>query len=912
MGVIPVSGQLEATTNEHGDVRPKLKAFPQQAHIESDGSITHIDPHEEYILGSPEYPVAVYRDLIVETVAENSLTIITAKTGTGKSTNVAQYLFESGKYEQVVVTQPRVLAARELKNHVASDMADSLGEREHEYVGFQTAVEGDSSKNNVILYVTDGLQLMREIMNQGIQEDGVLLIDEFHERSSNMDALFAIAIHLNIRLVVMSATLDAQKISDHYSEILGHDVPIIDIPGVTHEVIESYSDDFDGVISRFAKADKNIQAFLPGRKEISSGMSRVGRRVSKKYTLLALHGDQTPDQQRRVMVVYENGKIIFSTSVGQTSITIPDSDVVVDSGYERTMGIDEFGVNTLFTQPSSGATSDQRRGRVGRTKPGVYVRAQLKDYPSLPSLDDRQSYDIPEIQRMRLDELQLKLAAFGHSILSLPFYDVPSETEIDRSNERLVRLQFFRRSLADTALMGYELTELGERAAKLPLDAHSARMLLESRKYGPAVELQMMAAVAVRQINGITSTVGGMENWRKLTTDKDSDIIAGIDYMFGALQRNDVEQNSAHIIKLRYDKAVRAFEQLAKRRSLDMYTLTSPTPEQREQLLRSIATGVDEIFTRSGKSYVDIRGKRRIPVKSTIVDRDALILAGEPFNLQQVRKKQIATHSLIVGATAMTTQMLEEAVPHRVSRSTDKLYIDDQGIPRTVEVFHFDGKPTRHRIDEAARPSAELQRFILESIFSTKQLDGSHGPNIKEVRRLLAEMRRLQHRTKEDLGIGYSIKNIIDSMMHELNYKSTTFDDVDPFLDVQAVHDIVPTEIRQEIMANAPGSVTIVDNGKSMRYHVNYYDNYARITIPPYYYHLLPFVIGGGHRVRVRPSENITHYVALEDARDAYEEKSAEPNRETRRGNTGTSSAALPVRPRLKDQRGRNIKPRKR
>lgn len=634
--------------------------------------------------------------------------------------------------------------------------------------------------------------------------------------------------------------------------------------------------------------------------------------MSKKYTLLVLHGDQTPDQQRRVMVAYENGKIIFSTSVGQTSITIPDSDVVVDSGFERTMGIDEFGVNTLFTQPSSAATSDQRRGRVGRTKPGVYVRAQLKNYPELPSITDIESYDVPEIQRMRLDELQLKLAAFGHSILSLPFYDLPSETEIERSNERLVRLQFFQRRLGNTAMMGYELTALGERAAKLPLDAHSARMLLESRKYGPEVELQMMAAVAVRQINGITSTVGGMENWRKLTTDKDSDITAGIDYMFGALQRNDVEQNYAHIIKLRYDKAVRAFEQLAKRRSLDIYTLTSPTPEQREQLLRSIATGVDEIFTLSGKSYLDIRGKRRIPVKSTIVDREAPILAGEPFNLQQVQKKKIVTHPLIVGATAMTVQTLEEAVPHRVGRTIDKLYIDDHGTPRTVEVFHFDGKPTRHRIDEVARPSAELQRFILESIFSTKQLDGSHGPNIKEVRRLLSEMRRLQHRTKEDLGIGYSVKKIVDSMMHEINYMSTTFDDVDPFLDVQAVHDIVPEEIRHEITTNAPDSITINDNGRSIRYSVGYYENVARITIPPYYYHLLPFVIGNGHRVRVRPSENIAHYVALEDARDAYEEKSTEPNRETRRGNTGNSSAALPAQPRLNDQRGRNIKPRTR
>lgn len=854
------------------------KSFPEQAYYTPTGELAYrpsLSP-EGYGLGSPEFPIAKYRELIVETVNDNLLTIITAKTGAGKSTNVPQFLLETGLYDKVVVTQPRVLAARSLKEQVSANVTASFGGREQNRVGFQTAVEEAYSEDNEILYVTDGLQLMHEIAKHGIRKNQVLIIDEFHERSGNMDALLAIAVKYQIRTVVMSATLDAGNLSDYYSDIIGAPVPVIEVPGSNYEVVERESSDLDNEIIEAAKLGKNILVFLPGRREIDSVMGRVRRYVPNSYMLLPLHGDQTPDEQQRALEHYSGGKIIFSTSVGQTSITIDDLDIVIDAGYERTGTLDEDGKSTLATQPSSRATADQRRGRVGRTKDGEYVRAQLRGYPPLPSLETMAAYDVPEIQRMRTDDLQLKLAAMDETIESLPFYQRPSELELSRGRERLTRLGLFKK-LGEAALNSYEMTRDGRRAAMLPVDVHSARMVLEARNYGTDIELQMMAAVAVRQLNGITSTVKGMEKWRGLTHESHSDILAGIDYIVAALRSTELEQQSKHIIPLRYKKALRAFEMLAKKRNLDYADLKQPDDWQREQLHKCIVAGSDELFVSSAKGYIDNQHKKRQLVQNTIIGKETELVVGTPFNLQQVRSKKIATHALITAGTSVTLKELQEVVPARLSTEIMKLYIDEQGKPRTEERVLFDGYSTRQFVQNEAKPSPALQEFIIEHIFSSKQLNGSTGPNIKMARRLLGDYRKLQHRTSENLGVEYSVRQLINRMIKETDYRVVAFKDVDPFIDVEAIKNIIPYEIQQEIIAGSPETITILNHDVK----VTYFENKAQLTIPQNYYQLLPFVIGNNHRVEVRPNGH-SAYMPLEKARDAYES----PSRRERRGAT--------------------------
>lgn len=904
------------------------KQFPEQAYIQPDGLVGFRPGAETegYMLGNPEFPVAKYREMICESVRNNLLTIITAKTGTGKSTNVPQYLFESGLYDRVVVTQPRVIAARRLQEFVTDNLTDSLNDSEHHLAGFRTAVEGNSTEENAILYVTDGLQLMHEISKNGIRKDQVLVIDEYHERSSNMDALVAIAVKYGIRTVIMSATLDASNISRHYGEVMGREVPIIDIVGEQYGVEERESDNLYGEVATMANAGKNILVFLPGRNEINSAIGRLRRLVPESYTLLALHGDQTPDEQQKAMDTYAGGKIVFSTSVGQTSITFDGIDCVIDCGYERTMVLGEGGVKTLATQPSSRATSDQRKGRVGRMQEGdIYIRAQLPSLPPLPTLDEQAAYDVPEIQRMHLDDLQLKLTAFGNSIDTLPFFQHPDEEEVVRSRERLVRLGMIK-DLGKAALNGYVITAQGEKAAQLSLDVNSARMVLESRKYGPDIELMMMAAAAVQQLNGITSTAKGMDNWRSLTKETRSDIIANIDFMIGAMRRTEDEQTEKNIVNLRYAKAMRAFTNLAEKRDLDVYDLQIPTAEQRVQLLRCIIAGTDELFIAQGQTYRDYRGKKRQSLASTTLNAGSELMIGSPFNLQQARNKKLATHALISAATNVTMDMLREILPDRITTSIDKLYLDTDGIPRTEETIFFDGYATKHRISGTAEAGPQLQKFIIDQIFSNNKINNDLPPNITRARQAISEFQKLQHRTDEYLGVDYSVQRIIETMIKQTDYTSLTLEQIDPFIDQEAVGHIVPEEIRKEILDGSPDVLTIKVQGEVLEFAVIYYENRAHITVPEQYYSLLPFTIGNGHRVSVRPYAKAP-YVGLENARDAYELASARPPRDQRRGaatKDGVSDRSLyvsdssnknqtsgPVSPRLQPYR-RNAAPRTR
>lgn len=483
---------------------------------------------------------------------------------------------------------------------------------------------------------------------------------------------------------------------------------------------------------------------------------------------------------------------------------------------------------------------------------------------------------------MHLDDLQLKLTAFGNSIDSLPFFQSPDEEEVIRSRERLVRLGMLK-DLGRTALNGYVITSQGEKAARLSLDVNSARMVLESRKYGPDVELMMMAAAAVQQLNGITATAKGMDNWRSLTKETRSDMIANIDFMIGAMRRTSEEQTEKNIINLRYAKAMRAFTNLAEKRDLDVYDLQIPNAEQRAQLLNCIIAGTDELFIAQGQGYRDYRGKKRQSLASTTLGEGSELIIGSPFNMQQARSKKIATHALISAATNVTMDMLREVIPERITTTIDKLYLDTDGIPRTEETVFFDGYATKHRISGTAEAGPQLQKFIIDQIFSNNKIERELPSNITKARQAISEFKKLQHRTDEYLGVDYSVQRIIETMIKQTDYTSLTLEDIDPFIDQEAVNHIVPDEIRKEILDGSPDVLMIKVQGQELEFAVEYYENKAHITVPERYYELLPFTIGNGHRVNVRPYAKAP-YVGLEDARDAYELASERPSRDQRRG----------------------------
>jgi HrpA-like RNA helicase len=425
-----------------------------------------------------QLPVHDFQEQIVASVDANQVTIITAETGAGKSTQIPQYLAEHG-YQKIIVTQPRILAARNLCMRVRQEYSWRTGKDCSSLVGYRTAHERDDDPNDVILYCTDGLQLVRELAGNGIAQKQVLVLDEIHEWNENMEVLIAWAKKRclespNFKVVLMSATIEANNLATYF----GSPAPIT-IPGRTYDVQKRHGQDLiTEILSLIETRTSNMLVFLPGKAEIETVEDAIADIAGKHgVPVMPLHSQLSVEIQQQVFANYPHGKVILATNVAQTSITIDDIDVVIDSGLERRAEV-QNGVEGLFIKEVSQADCLQRAGRAGRTREGLYVLAQLGQLPCSP-LADRPQYGVPEIMRKHIDRLVLRLAAIGIDIEDLEFYHAPSRRTIKLAKSTLISLGAIGRSGA--------VTNVGRRMERFPVESSFARMLVEAEQYPESV-----------------------------------------------------------------------------------------------------------------------------------------------------------------------------------------------------------------------------------------------------------------------------------------------------------------------------------------------------------------------------------------------------------------------------------------
>ena len=495
-----------------------------------------------------ELPVRDYFQQIVDAVDTHQVTIVTAETGAGKSTQIPQYLAEHG-YNRVVVTQPRILAARNLAQRVREEWALRNSEDSSEIIGYRTAHERDDSGDTQILYCTDGLQLVREITGMGITEKQVLVLDEVHEWNENMEVLVAWAKKRceedpRFKVVVMSATIETESLATYF----GTDA-IIDIPGRYFEVTKRRGRDLlEELFAQIENRGKNILTFLPGKSEIQNVTDAIEKKATAAgVPIIPLHSQLEAEEQQKAFANYPNGKIILATNIAQTSVTIDDIDMVIDSGLERQSEV-RSGVEGLFIAQISQADSLQRAGRAGRTRPGEYVLAQ---YDTMPCLDfkDRPPYAIPEIMRKHIDRLTLRLANVGIDIETLDFYHDPSKRAIQRAKKTLIALG------ALTA--AGEVTDVGRQMEQFPVESNYGRMLVEAKKYSKEVQAKLAAIIAIQEVGGIVK--GGTRNtgWRKYTHQFKSDLLAQYDVYLALPNINEADYEDLGIIGKNVDKPKR-------------------------------------------------------------------------------------------------------------------------------------------------------------------------------------------------------------------------------------------------------------------------------------------------------------------------------------------------------------------
>ena len=625
--------------------------------------MTHGDFHQLPTLDS--------REAILEAVDANQVVILTAETGAGKSTQVPQYLAEHG-YERIIVTQPRILAARNLAKRVREEWTERHAEDASEIIGYRTAHEQDDSGQTKILYCTDGLQMVRELTGIGVSQKQILVLDEVHEWNENMEVLVAWAKKRvqedpSFKVLVMSATIETESLAEYYGTSA-----VISIQGRYFPVTKRTSDNLlnEIRIQLDEQTGRNVLVFLPGKAEIQNTIKAFADKAREAgVPLLPLHSQLEVEEQQKVFESYENGKIILSTNIAQTSVTIDDIDMVIDSGLERRSEV-RSGVEGLFIAQISQADSLQRAGRAGRTRPGQYILAALDDMPCA-SFDERPKYPTPEILRKHIDRLTLRLANIGIDIEGLDFYHDPSKRAIGRAKRTLVSL--------GAMTYGGEVTNIGRAMERFPVESSFGRMLVEVQDENESVRGKLATMIAIQEVGGIVrSTVSGI-SWRSLTNEKQSDFLAQYDVYRGALELSDEDREARGIITKQIIKSAEVRERLYRDLGL---VLSDPEPivkEERPNLIRAIIAGqLHQIWqvTQRGQAEHTQTGDVRDFSKTTVVTRGQL-LAGAPFDLEvPMRSGELTTLHLVQDITEVPIDVLSELLPNSHQKRTKYLTYD--------------------------------------------------------------------------------------------------------------------------------------------------------------------------------------------------------------------------------------------
>jgi ATP-dependent helicase HrpB len=449
-------------------------------------------------LNSPALPIISLRGDLGRVLREQNRVVLQAPTGSGKSTQIPQYLLDDGlaSVGRIVVLQPRRLAARLLAKRVAEERGAKLGGE----VGFQYRLENVSSKETRILYVTEGILLRQMQESATLPGVSVLVFDEFHERHLEGDLALARAWQIqettrpDLKIIVMSATLETALLADYLKP-----VEVLQSPGrmfpVTLEYLpkpseapawELAAEACENLLNSGKCPEGDILIFMPGSYEIQRTLNALRDSLSARdFAFHALHGELPPAEQDAAVTPGSKRKVIVSTNVAETSLTIDGVRVVIDSGLARVARFDPHrGINTLLIEKISRASAQQRLGRAGRTAAGHGIRLWTER-----EHDQRAAQTLPEIRRLELSGALLTLKASGiENLEAFPWVEPPEAKAFSRG------LQL----LHDLGALDHDhtLTATGRRMAGFPAHPRYARMLLAADELGCVRSAALIAALS--------------------------------------------------------------------------------------------------------------------------------------------------------------------------------------------------------------------------------------------------------------------------------------------------------------------------------------------------------------------------------------------------------------------------------
>ncbi|CAI9101236.1 OLC1v1038510C2 [Oldenlandia corymbosa var. corymbosa] len=447
-------------------------------------------------------PIYQYKEKLLEVVKDNQVLIIVGETGSGKTTQIPQYLLEARytRRGKIACTQPRRVAAMSIAARVARQMGVKLG---HE-VGYSIRFEDRTSDRTVLKYMTDGM-LLRELQSEpDLASYSVVMVDEAHERSVSTDILFGLVKDIamarpDLKLLISSATSDTEKFSEYFDSANIFTIPgrryHVDIHYTETQVADYLAAAVDTALQIHVKlqpGDGDILVFLPGQDDIENAeeMLRLKTRglgtKIPELIICPIYANLPTELQAKIFIPTPQGarKVVLATNIAETSLTINGIKYIIDPGYCKTKTYQpRTGMETLKVTPVSKASATQRAGRSGRTGPGECYRLYTRDIYN--SMDENVE---PEIKRTNLANVVLTLKSLGiEDIKNFDFMDPPPGETLTKALELLIALG----ALDEPG----KLTKVGRRMAEFPLDPMLSKMIVASDEYKCSSELISIAAI---------------------------------------------------------------------------------------------------------------------------------------------------------------------------------------------------------------------------------------------------------------------------------------------------------------------------------------------------------------------------------------------------------------------------------
>ena len=611
----------------------------------------------------------IENELVNELTSTNRL-IVTAPTGSGKTTQVPQMILDHGLAgnDNIVILQPRRLSARLLAKRVAQERSVQLGS----VVGYQIRFEDVTSDQTRIKYETEGILLRQLISNPTLEGISTVIFDEFHERHLYSDVSLARILDLqesqrpNLKIIVMSATLAVPGLERYL-----HPCQILESKGRTFPVSVNYlpkpvdpattpvwdlaTRAFEQAVSEGREGD--VLIFMPGAYEIQRTLKALQLSpATSNCIMLPLHGELSPNDQDAAVSSYEKRKIIVSTNVAETSLTIDGVRIVIDGGLVRIPRYDPVrGINTLYIEKISRASAEQRTGRAGRTADGYCYRLWTETEHR-----QRADHELPEIQRVELSETILTLKVGGiDNIQTFRWLDPPEEKSVQRSLTLLIDLGALDAN--------GNITELGRTMLSFPIHPRYSRMLLEAEKYKCVRTIALISALTQGRDILLKARSRDVKESREqlLGTDEKSDffqLMRAWRYAFNnnfnlnKCRRLGIHAQSARQIKPLFDYFIR----IAQKQGL---TLEDSPPDD-DAVQKCLLSGFSDQLAKRPSSgtlrYHMVHHRRGELSRDSVVRNCSLVVPAEIHDIQHSNRD---TTVLLTHATAIDEAWLQELYP---------------------------------------------------------------------------------------------------------------------------------------------------------------------------------------------------------------------------------------------------------